>query len=256
MSVLSPFQVRGDSHSLRLGGSKLVGKFLDQFGAVDQHQAAALRADAAGSTFADTLRRTGNQYDLPSEVAGRDELRPPRSCGVSHRPPNGLLAPVGVGDQHRSGSLTVTGFDGLDDVHVVLRDQWMAPGRVLQHLVHPTLEAQCVVGLAQMRVAGQVEQIIVERPVALDPLGSVDESVAVDQGQCRFGEHSVPGQLLVAQPAQDEIQCAKFEGLAGPNSASVPLICPIWYPSSATVVTSGTAGAATSGDKASAGKTC
>ena len=118
-----------------------------------------------------------------------------------------------MGDDQRPGRVTVAGLECADDVHVVLCAQRVAPRRVAQHLAHAALHAERLVGLQQMLVAGEGEQVVVERRVGLGVLRGVDEVVVLDVGQRGLGQQPVAGQLLAVQSAQGQLQCTEFERL-------------------------------------------
>ena len=120
-----------------------------------------------------------------------------------------------MGRDQRPGGVSVACLEGADDVDVVLRAQRVAPRRVAQHLTHPALDAERLVGLQQVVVAGQGEQVIVERCVGLGVLRGVDEVVVFDVGHRGLGEQSVTGQLLGGQPSERQFECAEFECLTG-----------------------------------------
>ena len=132
---------------------------------------------------------------------------------VGHRAAHRLLGPAGVRDDQRPRGVPVTRLERADDVDVVLCAQRVTPRRVAQHLAHPALHAERLIRLQQMVVAGQGEQVVVERRVGLGVLRGVDEVVLHDVGQRRFGQQAVAGQLPAGQSAQGELQGAEFECL-------------------------------------------
>ena len=118
-----------------------------------------------------------------------------------------------MGDDQRPGRVAVAGLEGADDVHVVLRAQRVAPRRVAQHLTHAALDAERLIRLQQVVVAGQGEQVVVERRVGLGVLRGVDEVVVLDVGHRRLGQQPVTRQLLSGQASQRQLQRAEFQRL-------------------------------------------
>ncbi len=117
-----------------------------------------------------------------------------------------------IGDQLSCG-VSVAGFEGRDDVEVVLRDTRIAPRRVAQHVVHLALHPEVVVGLQQVLVTGHVEQVVVEDRVGVGVGRGVDKMLTLHVRHRRLGHQSVPGQLLRGQPADGQLERAQFERL-------------------------------------------
>ncbi len=117
-------------------GGQLVGKLLDQLGRGRPARRCrprrwirrAVRSPMPCAAPVITTTLPANRPGVTN--AGRRGL-----AVVGHRPPHGLLGPVGVRDDQRAGRVAVAGLEGGDDVDVVLRAQRVAPGRVAQHLL-------------------------------------------------------------------------------------------------------------------------
>ena len=195
-SAFPVLEVRRDGECLVAVCAQFIGEFLDQLGAIGEHEGAAFGVDAARGLLTDALGRSCDHHDLAGEPAGRDEPR--SACGgrVGHRAAHGLLGASRVGGDQRAGRVAVAGLEGADDVHVVLRAQRVAPRRVAKHFAHAAFDAERLIRLKQMVVAGQGEQVVVERGVGLCVLGRVHEVVVFHVGHGGLGQQPVPRQLL------------------------------------------------------------
>lgn len=185
---------------------QLVGQLAHQLRAVRQHERAALCADPPCGPLADPLPGTGDQDHLAGEPPWRDEPGATRFGDLPHRPPGGLLGPLGVHGDQGAGALPVTVGERLHDVEVVERASRVDPRRVAQRLLHVPLDAECLVGPQQVLVAGEHEQVVVERRVGLGVRGRVDEPVALDVGHGGLGQHPVAGELLMRQSADGQLE--------------------------------------------------
>jgi len=176
---------------------------------------ATLGVDPPGDGLADALRGAGDHHDLAGEPARGDERRTARGGLLAHGPPGGLVGPGRVlADQGASG-VPVATLEGRHDVEVVLGAAGVAPGGVAQGLVHVTAHPEPLVGLEQVLVAGQREQVVVEGRVGLGVGRRVHEPVALDVGHGRLGEQAVARELRRGQPADGEGERPELQGLAG-----------------------------------------
>ena len=117
------------------------------------------------------------------------------------------------GDDERPGRITVAGLECADDVHVVLCAQGVTPRRVAQNLAHAALHPEGLVGLQQVLVAGESEQVVVERRVGFGVLRGVDEMVVFHIRHRGLGQQPIAGQLLRCQASQGQLQCTEFQRL-------------------------------------------
>ena len=173
------FQVRGDRDGVAAGGRDPRGFLIHQFRPVDEGHLSPLRGDPPGHRLPDPLRGAGDHDGLAFEPAAAEPLWQHAGAALIQGAAHGLLRPIGVLGYQPSCGVPVTGLERRYNIEMVRRDTRIAPRRVAQHLVHPALDPEVVVGLQQMLVAGHVEQVVVEGRVGVGVGRSVDEVLAL-----------------------------------------------------------------------------